>query len=158
MPEAAIQAAQKTHIITLLKELSKENEVLLLSLRSGQFARFAKAEGIPTVIIEKPVVMASVFALVKAMKKFSPDVLHCHGAKANMMGAITKLFCNIPVVTTVHSDYRLDYMHSRLKQLTFGTINAVALRFIDYYTAVASRTADMLISRGFDPERHFFDI
>ena len=145
----------KTHIITLLKELSKENEVMLVSLRGGQFSRSAVEEGIPTVVIEKSVVMASVLTLVKTMKKFSPDVLHCHGAKANMMGAISKLFCNIPVVTTVHSDYRLDYMHSRLKQLTFGTINAVALRFIDYYTAVASRTADMLISRGFDPERIF---
>ncbi len=145
----------KTHIITLLKELSKEHEVMLVSFRSGPFARAAEDEGIKTVVISKPVVSASLFTLFRAVRGFSPDVLHCHGAKANMMGTIMKFFCKVPVVTTVHSDYRLDYMHSRIKQLTFGTINAIALRFIDYYTAVASRTADMLISRGFDPERIF---
>ncbi|MCX7615290.1 MAG: polysaccharide pyruvyl transferase CsaB [Clostridiales bacterium] len=145
----------KTHIITLLKELSKENDVMLISLRSGSFARSAIEEGIPTIVIKNPFVIKTVLKLVKTMKEFTPEVLHCHGSRANMMGAIIKLFYNVPVVTTVHSDYRLDYMHSRLKQMTFGTINAIALRFIDYYTAVASRTADMLISRGFDPERIF---
>ncbi|MDP4108409.1 MAG: polysaccharide pyruvyl transferase CsaB [Bacillota bacterium] len=145
----------KTHILTLLKELSKDNEVLLVSFRAGQFAEAAEGEGIKTAVIDKRLVFASFAALLKTIREFSPDVIHCHGAKANMMGALAKLFYDAPVISTVHSDYRLDYMHSRIKQYTFGTVNAISLRLLDYYAAVASRTADMLIKRGFDPERIF---
>ena len=86
----------KTHIITLLKELSKENEVLLISLRSGPFSEAAVDEGIRTVVIDKPVVGTSLFLLLRIIREFSPDVLHCHGSRANMMGAITKLFLPYP--------------------------------------------------------------
>ena len=36
-------------------------------------------------------------------------MIHCHGARANLMGALLRS-TGLPVVTTVHSDYRLDYM------------------------------------------------
>ena len=52
-----------------------------------------------------------------------------------------------------HSDYRLDYLGSPLKQYTLGTANAIALRFLDFYQPVADRMARTLIERGFDPER-----
>lgn len=45
----------------------------------------------------------------------------------------------MPIVTTVHSDYRLDYLGSPLKQYTLGTANAIALRFLDFYQPVADR-------------------
>ena len=53
----------------------------------------------------------------------------------------------------MHSDYRLDYLGSPLKQHTLGTANAIALRFLDFYQPVADRMARTLIERGFDPER-----
>lgn len=53
----------------------------------------------------------------------------------------------------MHSDYRLDYLGSPLKQYTLGTANAIALRFLDFYQPVADRMARTLIERGFDPER-----
>jgi glycosyltransferase involved in cell wall biosynthesis len=59
----------------------------------------------------------------------------------------------IPVVSTVHSDYRLDYLHSVLKMYTFGLINTVALRFIDYYIGVSKNYKEMLIRRGFPAHR-----
>ena len=59
----------------------------------------------------------------------------------------------MPIVTTVHSDYKLDYLGNPFKQHTFGAANAVALRFLDFYQPVADRMARTLIERGFDPER-----
>ena len=56
-------------------------------------------------------------------------------------------------MTTVHSDYKLDYLGNPFKQHTFGAANAVALRFLDFYQPVADRMARTLIERGFDPER-----
>ena len=39
-----------------------------------------------------------------------------------MIGAMLRKVTGLPVVTTVHSDYRLDYMGRPLSHLTFGTI------------------------------------
>ena len=69
------------------------------------------------------------------------------------MGAMVRRSRQVPIVTTVHSDYRLDYLGSPLKQYTLGTANAIALRFLDFYQPVADRMARTLIERGFDPER-----
>jgi hypothetical protein len=43
------------------------------------------------------------------------DLIHCHGAKGNVMGTFLKPWHKRPVVTTVHSDYRRDYMGKPLK-------------------------------------------
>jgi glycosyltransferase involved in cell wall biosynthesis len=59
------------------------------------------------------------------------------------------------VVSTVHSDYRLDYMGRPLSRLTFGNINARALRKLDYRIGVSDAMVDLLISRGFPPDRFF---
>ena len=58
-------------------------------------------------------------------------------------------------MTTVHSDYRLDYMGRPLSHLTFGTINAWALRQLDYRIGVSDAMVDLLISRGFPPDRFY---
>ena len=61
----------------------------------------------------------------------------------------------LPVVSTIHSDYRLDYMGRPLSRLTFGTINAWALRHLDYRIGVSDAMVDLLISRGFPPDRFY---
>ncbi|MFR3920757.1 MAG: glycosyltransferase [Dysosmobacter welbionis] len=58
-------------------------------------------------------------------------------------------------MTTVHSDYRLDYMGRPLSHLTFGTINALALRRLDYRIGVSDAMVDLLISRGFPADRFY---
>lgn len=57
------------------------------------------------------------------------------------------------MVSTIHSDYRLDYLNSIWKMYTFGLINTVSLRFLDYYVAVSNNFREMLIKRGFPPQR-----
>ncbi|MBQ7624519.1 MAG: polysaccharide pyruvyl transferase CsaB, partial [Clostridia bacterium] len=91
--------------------------------------------------------------LIKFIKAENPDIVHCHGAKANLAGILIKLFCKKTIVTTVHSDYRLDYMHSALKRITIGRINTAALRIFDYYTTVSDRFKNMLIERKFKPNK-----
>ena len=72
-----------------------------------------------------------------------------------MIGALLRKPTGLPVVTTVHSDYRLDYMGRPLSHLTFGTINALALRRLDYRIGVSDAMVDLLISRGFPPDRFY---
>ena len=61
----------------------------------------------------------------------------------------------MPIVTTVHSDYRLDYLGRPLAALTYGNINKVALRRFDAWIGVSDGMRQLLISRGFDPQRIF---
>ncbi len=145
----------KTHIMSLVKALGERHEVVLVSFREGPFAEEAKAEGIHVEVfpsINLPRVRRKLLELVD---RFRPDVIHCHGSRANMMGALVRAKRQLPVITTVHSDYKLDYLGAPLKQHTLGTMNAIALRFLDYYQPVADRMAQTLIRRGFDPEKLF---
>ncbi len=143
----------KTHIMSLNKALSREHQIKLISFRHGPFAEEAKAEGIDVEVIATSNVWKARRRLVEIAEEMQPEVIHCHGAKANMMGILMKTKCKIPVMTTVHSDYRLDYLGTPIKQYTYGTINAIALRLMDFYQPVADRMARTLIQRGFNPDR-----
>ena len=143
----------KTHIMNMVTGLAKRNEVMLLSFRAGPFADEARERGIDVRVIERHNPFRAARAMRDLVDEFRPDIIHCHGGRANLMGAMVRRSRRVPVVTTVHSDYKLDYLGNPFKQHTFGTANAVALRFLDFYQPVADRMARTLIERGFDPER-----
>ncbi|NLG52363.1 MAG: polysaccharide pyruvyl transferase CsaB [Clostridiales bacterium] len=141
----------KTHVLSLIKKLSEHAEVRLISFRAGEFAEDALKLGIDVRVIHNKNPIKDIKELCAIIREGGYEIIHCHGAKANVMGAIARRIFKIPAVTTVHSDYRLDYMGSILKQCTNGALNAVALRFLDSYIGVTDSFADMLIKRGFDP-------
>lgn len=145
----------KTHIMSLTKEVAKDHEIKLISFRDGPFPQETKKEGIDVEVISTSNVFKARKRLVEIADKMQAQIVHCHGAKANLMGVLLKAKRDLPVMTTVHSDYRLDYLGSPLKQFSFGSINTIALRFIDFYQPVADRMAKTLIQRGFDPYRMF---
>lgn len=141
----------KTHVLSLISRLSRDIEVVLVPLREGEFAEDARKMGIDVRVIHSKNPISDLKALKELIISENFDVVHCHGAKANVMGALVRKLCKKPVVTTVHSDYRLDYMGSPLKQYTNGALNTVSLRCLDGYIGVTDNFTDMLIKRGFDP-------
>ncbi len=144
----------KTHIMTLIQALRERNEVVLISFRDGPFPREAEKNGIDVRVIASLNPIHCCNEVRKIIAEFQPDVIHCHGGKANVVGAMLRGWsCHIPVLTTVHSDYRYDYLGNPLKQWTNGLANTIALRFLDFHQAVADRMARTLISRGFNPEK-----
>lgn len=148
----------KTHILSLARELSASNNLRLVSFRRGVLADEGREMGLDVLVIDNGWNIAKdMSTALKEVDRFAPDIIHCHGAKANMLGVMVKLLRSIPVMTTVHSDPKLDYLGMPLKQYTFGLINAIALRNMDYYVAVADKMEQNLIERGFDPQ-HIFTI
>lgn len=145
----------KTHVHSLLQGLGKTETVQLVCFMDGPFAEEARQLGIPTKIIKSRSLLADCAELAKFIRAGGFEIIHCHGSRANMMGTLLRRRLKLPVVTTVHSDYRLDYMGRPLHRLTFGTINTIALRFMDYYVGVADFMVKMLIERGFDPQKAF---
>ncbi len=141
----------KTHVLYLLRELSLHMEVKLISLRPGVFADDARAMGIDVTVIKSGNIISDIKKVTKMIADGGFDVVHSHGAKANVFSLFARRKAALPTITTVHSDYRLDYMHSLPKRLTIGFMNSVALRFIDNYVAVSGNFKEMLISRKFNP-------
>lgn len=145
----------KTHIISLVKELSGSNTLKLVSFRYGDFAKTAKDAGIDVVEIKSGIIFKDIHDLFLIYDNFKPDIVHCHGAKANMMGLFLKNHRGACVTTTIHSDYRKDYMHNIFKQATIGLFNTFALRIIKFHVAVTEQFARTLISRGFEAYNMF---
>lgn len=100
-------------------------------------------------------VQTAIGRLAQMIRAEGFQIVHCHGARANLTGAVLRRKIQVPIVTTVHSDYRLDYLGRPLHRLTYGTINTVALRMFDYHIGVSDAMAQLLISRGFDPQTMF---
>ena len=144
----------KTHILSLCERLKRDHDIELISMRKGEFADEAVEKGIKTRIFYSKLVFLDYFRFVKHVRREKPDIVHCHGAKANTAAMFLKLFFKKhTTVTTVHSDYRLDYLHSFVKRMTIGKLNAFSLRFFNYYITVSDQFSKMLISRGFSPNK-----
>ena len=145
----------KTHVLSLLQGLNRTEDVHLICFMEGPFAEEARCLGIPTTVIEGSNPMAVRKRILAIIRHDDCQLLHCHGARANMIGALVQRQARIPVISTIHSDYRLDYLGRPLHRLTYGTINTVALRMFDYHIGVSDAMAQLLISRGFDPQTMF---
>ena len=142
----------KTHVLSLVAQLTKQlDDVVLVALRAGEFAEDARAMGIPVEVVHGGGMIKDLRRVAALAKEHGTQLIHTHGAKANLFGAILRKITKLPVVTTVHSDYRLDYLGNPIKQYTNGLLNTISLRFLDAHIGVTDRFADMLISRGFDP-------
>lgn len=139
----------KPHILSLVQNLSKNIEVKMISFRYGPFANDASALGINVEVIQKWTIISEIIKVIRIIKKDKYEIIHSHGAKANLVAIIAKLVTRLPTVTTVHSDYKLDYMHSFIKRWSYGFINTIALRFFNYYTCVSKNLKISLIKRHF---------
>lgn len=127
----------KTHVLSLLQRLNQTITAQLVCFRDGPFAQEARELGIPTEIMAGNNIFRIRRRLVHYIRQGGFELIHCHGSRANMIGALLRNPTGLPVVSTVHSDYRLDYMGRPLSHLTFGTINAWALHQLDYRIGVS---------------------
>ena len=142
----------KTHVIGLLEELSKRHEVELVCFIEGAFAQEAREKGINTRVLKKRGLFHIARNLKKYLKNKGFDMLHCHGARANVVSMLMgKASC--PIISTVHSDPRLDYMSRPLTDHTVGLLNRFALRRMDGWVAVSDAMKERLERRGYDGDR-----
>ena len=145
----------KTHVHSLLQNLSRTIEVTMVCFMEGPFAQEARELGISTVVLPGHNLLHTFRTLKQMIREGGYQIIHCHGARGNMMGALLRKATGLPVVTTVHSDYRLDYLGRPFSRVSYGTINTIALRRLDYRIGVSDAMTNLLISRKFDPDKLF---
>ncbi|MEG2420920.1 MAG: glycosyltransferase, partial [Oscillospiraceae bacterium] len=145
----------KTHVHSLLQHLSTQIDITMVCFMEGPFVDEARTLGIQTIVLAERNPLRAMVPLKKIIAQGQFDIIHCHGARGNLMGALLRRTCGIPVVSTVHSDYKLDYLGRPVARLIFGTLNTLALRRLDYRIGVSDAMVDLLITRGFNPDRLF---
>lgn len=143
----------KTQVLTMLQELSKNHQATLVCFMEGPFVQDARDLGIHTIVLEKKSLLQTRQELRKILRKGGYEVLHCHGAKANLFGTLLRRKLQIPVISTVHSDPKLDYLGRPFANMTYGMLNRFSLRRRDGWVAVSDSMKELLISRGYDADR-----
>lgn len=142
----------KAHMIGLLEELSKGNELELVCFMDGPFAREALQRGIHTRVLKK----RSLFRIARNLKKYLRnkhfDLLHCHGARANVTSLLMGR-ASCPVLSTVHSDSRLDDMGRPLPKRIVEIANRFALGAMEGLITVSDGLKERLVLRGCDGGR-----
>lgn len=147
----------KTHLLSLFKGFENLLDASIICLMDGVFYREALNEGIDARLIEQKSRMD--LTVVDRIRDISVnenfDLIHCHGARANFIGIFLKGKIDIPMVTTIHSDYELDFKDNFYKRIIFTNLNKFALKRFKYFIAVSQNFKDMLINRGFKRDNIF---
>ena len=144
----------KTHIHYLLSGISRNIDAVLVCFMRGEFSDEAQALGIKTVIMDGNI-LSTLKRLNTMIREGDYEIIHSHGARGNFMACMLRRSCKIPVVTTVHSDPKLDYLGRPAAGLVYGTLNSFALHKADYLIGVSDSMKNLLIERGFQPNDIF---
>ncbi len=149
----------KTHVLTLLKQFNKMegNKATLVCIMESSFTKDAREMGIDVAVFpqQKRYDISVIFKIAKLINTGGFQILHCHGARANFIALFLRLLIKIPSVTTIHSDYKYDFINSRYKQWFYMPLNAFALSRFQYHIAVTKAMKEMMTSRGFS-DRNIF--
>ncbi len=147
----------KTHIYTLLKGLESYGKVSMVCFCPGPFLDGALDLGIDARLVEQKnrFDMGALKEVAHMIEDEGFDLIHCHGARANFNALYLRKRVDVPMVTTLHSDYLLDFKDNFIKDKVFTPLNKYALKRFDNYIAITERFKTMLLSRGF-PEDAIF--
>ena len=119
--------------------------------REEAFLRATGIAGIPVRLVPwskfKPFVRAA-RAVAALVRELGIDVIHTHGYYGDALGAFTKLFVRVKVVSTVFVWGKYEF-HRQLMQIMDWT----ALHFVDKVTAHCEHTRDWTIRLGFSAKR-----
>lgn len=142
------------HILLLLNELPRE-EIVLGVFEEGELSKRAKALGIHTVIFKQE--SRKDFSIVKKIVAFikeeSIDIIHTHGARANLYGTFIVKKAKCKWITTVHSNPDDDFLGKGIKGKVFTAINKWSIKKADHLFAISERFKDMLIGYGINENK-----
>jgi glycosyltransferase involved in cell wall biosynthesis len=87
-------------------------------------------------------------ALLAEMRRFRPDVVHTHTAKAGLLGRLAAIRTGVPaVVHTFHGHLLRGYFRAPLSRVVTGTERWLSRR-TDTLVAVGARVRDELLAAG----------
>ena len=142
------------HILSLLNELKSENIYLGL-FEKGTFQQEALKSGIQTITFTQKnrYDLSVISRVIHFIKNNQIDMIHTHGARANLFGYFLKKRTKVTWVTTVHSDPRNDFLGRGVKGDLFTKLNIGVLKKVDHLFAISERFKEMLVGFQIPPDK-----
>lgn len=140
-----------SHIVNLLTEAKNENkEFDLLTLAEGPVAKAARTRGIPTYVLgaNSRYDLGSLKRLTSFINSGHYDIVHTHGARANLFLSLIHKKIHSLWCVTVHSDPYLDFEGRGILGKIFTNLNLRALRQADCVFAVTKRFGNLLVNKA----------
>lgn len=138
------------HIINLLKEAAiKKADFELLTLAEGPVSVAARKAGIKTTVLgaKNRYDLSALKKLTNFINKEDFDIVHTHGARANLFTSLIKNKIKSKWVITVHSDPLKDFEGKGLIGTVFTKLNIQALKKADGIFAITKNFADLLSNK-----------
>lgn len=117
------EGGMKEHYLNLVKGLidSGMDIIALCGFSSKEKCKLKKwgAEVVPFVIGGRISPIKDIFAtirLVKVLKKYKVDIIHCHGFRAGVVGRIAALMAKCPCIYTMHNFLPMN-LESRIRKI-----------------------------------------
>ncbi len=144
----------KTHILSLFHGLNKLIDAKIICFMEDTFYHEARENNIDIEVYEQKsrADMSVVNRLSDEINNNGYDLVHCHGARANFIAMFLRFKVKKPFITTIHSDYKLDFKDNFYKRVVFTSLNVFALKRFKYFIAVSDSFKEMLVNRGFKEE------
>lgn len=143
-----------SHIIGLLSALPQE-EVTLLTFANGPVAEAAKANHIKVKVMDKKsrYDMSLLKELARYINDGQFDIVHTHGARANLFLSMIRHRIKAKWMITVHSDPQLDFMQRGLIGWVFTKLNIRSLKKADGLFAVTNNFKNILLKLGIENQK-----
>ncbi|PRR76805.1 putative glycosyltransferase EpsD [Clostridium liquoris] len=93
-------------------------------------------------------------SLVKYIKRNEIDIVNFHGPKANFIYSLIKKKLSIPAVTTIHSDYRYDFLNDKKKKYLYTPLSTMALKKFNNYICVSNYLKELLKHKDFKGDKY----
>lgn len=120
--------------------------------KEAPLAREVLANNIPCHFIRMhfpPFNLGEIYTLVRLFRKQGVSILHCHGARADVMGGMAAKICGIPVVSTVHG-----FASYSPKMRFYEWLGIKALHFLsNVVIAVSDKLGQDLLESGIRPDK-----
>jgi len=147
-------AGSKNHLIPLLNHLDKTRFYLCV-FEEGEISAEAERLGIKVFYLkQKSRYDLSVLKKLKGiMIRERIDILHTHGARANVYAYFLSRLLRFDWMTTVHSDPRYDFIDKGMKGWLFSKINLFVLKRAQHIFAISRKFKRILIRLGITPEK-----
>jgi L-malate glycosyltransferase len=144
----------KVHLFSLLQQLKDKNITLGL-IGNADVLDEAKKLGVDVVHFKQQsrYNLSVLSQIANFVKTNNVDIVHTHGARANLYGYFLKKRSSFTWFTTVHSDPSDDFLGRGIKGKVFTKLHMFVLKKVDHLFAISERFKEMLLNYGINQNK-----
>ena len=87
--------------------------------------------------------------LIEFINNNSISIVNFHGAKPFLIHMILKRKIKVPTVAVIHSDFRYDFLNSKIKYYIFTPLSIMGLKSFNDYICVSNNLKKLLVEKKF---------